>query len=139
MPNTQNSRGIRARASTLAALAPTSKPGRNLQKPVAKISLIFRAKICHAFLACSRQQYGIPTQNQKIYQKTVVKISIIFRARNCHAKFEKNPEIWMKNHTSHIPISGAQKSREAHSEAAFGVKRRARCTFQADLEYRIAI
>ena len=53
----------------------------------------------------------------------MVKISIIFRARNCHAKFEKNPEIWMKNHTSHIPISGAQKSREAHSEAAFGVKR----------------
>ena len=93
MPSTQNSRGIQARASTRAALAPTSKPGRNFQKPVAKISTIFRAKICHAFLPCSRQQYGIPTQNQKIYQKTVVKISIIFRARNCHAKLEKNPEI----------------------------------------------
>ena len=93
MPNTQNGHGIRARASTVAALAPTSKPGRNFQKPVAKISIIFRAKICHAFLACSRQQYGIPTQNQKTHQKTVVKIDIIFRDRNCHAKLEKNPKI----------------------------------------------
>ena len=82
-------REMLARARSVAALAPPPKPGRKFKKSVVKNSLIFRAKICHAFLARSWRHCGIPTQNPKIYQKSMVKIDIRFRAQNRHGKITK--------------------------------------------------
>ena len=48
------------------------------------------AKNVSTFCVRPRRQYGIPTQNQKMYQKSMVKNSMRFRAQNRHGKITKN-------------------------------------------------